>query len=398
MSHGDGESSRVNEPGSSGAAPRRPQPQPQPGGDGADEFGRAVSKVAVAQICESVGFQGFKESALDSFADIAIRYLRDLGKMANYYANLAGRTESNVFDIVRGLEDLESLQGFSGAAEVTHCLAGSGTVKGLIQYVGTAEEIPFAQPLPRFPVMKDRRLIPSFEQMGETPPSKHLPNWLPAFPDPHTYIHSPMWNERKTDPREDKIEQARQRRKAERSLLSLQQRLLCNGSAPPASASTSVPVSVVASDGGNDGKGLQLQGSESNPFLEPPLQPGEKDVSLVVLPSKLSDELAIENRASSVLEAFAPAIQAVKNGVWMDGDGEGDEERKLLPNSRPPVHLHFRTGKKFLGESSDLSLQKKGSGRPANWVLRDEERDEKKRRAEFILRQSMENPQELNQS
>ncbi|PRQ43597.1 putative bromodomain associated domain, transcription factor TFIID, subunit 8 [Rosa chinensis] len=385
MSHGDGESSRVND---SGDAARRAQP-------GADEFGRAVSKVAVAQICEGVGFLGIKESALDSLADIAIRYLRDLGKMANYYANLAGRTESNVFDVVRGFEDLESLQGFSGAADVTHCLAGSGTMKGLVQYVGTAEENPFAQPLPRFPVVKDRRLIPSFEQMGEASPGKHLPNWLPAFPDPHTYIHSPMWNERKTDPREDKIEQARQRRKAERSLLSLQQRLLCNGSSPGL-ASTSVPVSVVALDGGNDGKGLQLQGSESNPFLEPPLQPGEKDVSPVVLPSKLSDESAKGNRSSSVLEAFAPAIQAVKNGVWMDGEGE--EERRLLPNSRPPVHLNFRPVKKFLGESSDFSLLKKGSGRPANWVLRDEERDEKKRRAEFILRQSMENPQELNQA
>ncbi|XP_050380262.1 transcription initiation factor TFIID subunit 8 [Argentina anserina] len=389
MSHGDGESSRVNDSGSSGGdAPRRPAQQ---SGGGGDEFGRAVSRVAVAQICEGVGFLGCKESALDSLADIAIRYLRDLGKMADYCANLAGRTESNVFDIIRGLEDLESLQGFSGAGEVGHCLAGSGTMKGVVEYVGTAEEIPFAQPLPRFPVGKDRKLIPSFEQMGEAPPGKHLPNWLPAFPDPHTYVHSPMWNERKTDPREDKIEQARQRRKAERSLLSLQQRLLCNGLAP-GGASTSV-VEV-----GNDGKGLHLQGSESNPFLEPPLQPGEKDVSPIVLPSKLSGGEVAKGNSSSVFEAFAPAISAVKNGVWMDGEGEGEEEKKLLPNSRPPVHLNFRPVKKFLGESSDLSLQKKGLRRPATWVLRDEERDDKKRRAEFILTQSMENPQELNQA
>ncbi|KAK9920968.1 hypothetical protein M0R45_029502 [Rubus argutus] len=124
MSHGDGESSRVNEPGSSGA-PRRPQP----GGGGADEFGRAVSKVAVAQICESVGFQGFKESALDSLADIAIRYLRDLGKMANYYANLAGRTESNVFDIVRGVG------GFGVAARIF----GRGGGNPLSSRVGHSE-------------------------------------------------------------------------------------------------------------------------------------------------------------------------------------------------------------------------------------------------------------------
>ncbi|CAB4284243.1 unnamed protein product [Prunus armeniaca] len=394
MSHGEADSSsRVNEPSSE--APRRG------GGGGADEFGRAISTVAVAQICESVGFQSFKESALDALADIAIRYLRDLGKMSSFYANLAGRTECNVFDIIRGLEDLESLQGFLGAAEVSHCLAGSGIVRGIVEYVGSAEEIPFAQPLPRFPVIKQRRLIPSFEQMGEAPQSKHLPNWLPAFPDPHTYIQTPMWNERKTDPREDKIEQARQRRKAERSLLSLQQRLLCNGEAS-GSGGVSVAVPLV-SGGGNDGKGLLLQGSESNPsnpinpFLEPPIQPGEKDVSVseVVLPSKFLDEVVQgKNGGSLVLDAFTPAIEAVKNGVWSDGD---DERKQLLPDTRPAINFKFRSGKKFLGESSDVRLQKKGSGRPAYWFGRDEERDDKKRRAEFILRQSMENPQELTQ-
>ena len=45
----------------------------------------------------------------------------------------------------------------------------------------------------------------------------------------------------------------------------------------------------------------------------------------------------------------------------------------------------------------DLSLQKKGVEGPSNWFGRDEERDDKKRRAEYILRQSMENPQELTQ-
>ncbi|KAM1159181.1 hypothetical protein ACFX19_032956 [Malus domestica] len=395
MSHGDaGSSSRVNQPSSD--APRRTGC-----GGGADEFGRALSTVAVAQICESVGFQSFKESALDALADIAIRHLRDLGKMSSFYANMAGRTESNVFDIIRALEDLESSQGFLGAAEVGHCLAESGIVRGIVEYVGSAEEIPFAQPLPWFPVIKQRKLIPNFEQIGEAPPSKHLPNWLPAFPDPHTYIQTPTWNERKTDPREDKIELARQRRKAERSLLSLQQRLLCNGEASGSGEAFAAVALRGSSGGGNDGKGLLLlQGNESdqsNPFLEPPIQPGEKDVSVsqVVLPSRFSDEVAKGNNAgSSLLDAFAPAIEAVKSGAWMDGD---DERRQLLPETRPSVNFKFRSGKKFLGQPSNLSLQQKGSGRPAYWFGRDEERDDKKRRAEFILRQSMENPQELTQ-
>lgn len=371
MSNGDADGTRVNEHG--GKAPVRP---------GGDDFGRAVSKAMVAQICESVGFQSSKESALDALADIAIRYLCDLGKLATFYANLTGRTECNVFDVIRGLEDLEASQGFPGAADVSHCLAGSGTVKDIASYIGSAEEIPFAQSLPRFPVIKSRSLIPSFEQMGETPPGQHIPVWLPAFPDPHTYIHTPIWNERKTDPRSDKIEQARQRRKAERSLLSLQQRLLCN-----VSVGTSASVSL-----GNAVEGLQ--GDEGNPFLEPPLHAGVKDVSPVELPTKLSDEMVVENHGSgSVLEAFAPAIEAVKNGFSDDGE----DERKALPDTRPAVHFKFRTGKKFLGESLDLRLQNKGAGRPANWFGRDEERDDKKRRAEYIFRQSTENPQELTQ-
>lgn len=63
-----------------------------------------------------------------------------------------------------------------------------------------------------------------------------------------------------------------------------------------------------------------------NLFLESLLLPGEKDVSPVVLPSELSDELAKGNCASSVLEALAPAIQAVKNGVWMEMGRETKRE------------------------------------------------------------------------
>lgn len=371
MGHGEANGTRVNEHG----------------GGGADNFGRAVSKIVVAQICESVGFQSSKESALDALADIAIRYLCDLGKIANSYANLTGRTECNVFDIIRALEVLEASQGFPGAGDVGHCLVRSGTMKEIATYVDLAEEIPFAQPVPRFPVLKNRRLIPSFEQMGENPLGQHIPTWLPALPDPHTYIHSPMWNERNTEPRLHKLEHARQRRKAERSLLSLQQRLARDVGYAGASTSAAVPPLV----GGDGNESKQV---ERNPFLEPPLHPGEKDVSPIVFPGKILDERGKGDHAS-VLEAFAPAIEAAKKSGFSE---YGEDERRVLPGieARPAIQFKFRTAKKYFGESLDLSL-KKAVGRPAYWFGRDEERDDKKRRAEFILRQSMENPQELNQ-
>lgn len=59
--------------------------------------------------------------------------------------------------------------------------------------------------------------------------------------------------------------------------------------------------------------------------------------------------------------------------------------------------MKFRIGKRILGESLDLSLQNRNNGIAAAWIVRDDERDDKKRRAGLILRQSLENPLELTQ-
>ncbi|XP_022972683.1 transcription initiation factor TFIID subunit 8-like isoform X2 [Cucurbita maxima] len=307
---------------------------------GADDFGRAASKIAAAQICQSLGFQGSKESALDTLAEIVIVYLSNVGKMASFYSNLAGRTEC------------------------------SRSIQEILEYMYSVQEIPFAQPVPQFPIIKNCNVLPSFIQMRETPPSKHIPNWLPAFPDSHTYIYTPVWNKRTTDPRTDKIEQAKQRRKAEKSLLSLQQRLVV--------------------DTGNIKEELPILNSNTSHDSE--LKPRKDAVSVAKLPLKHSDH--VFDDSGSVLEAFAPVIEAVKGSGFYD-DEEG--EKKDLPTIRHPVQFKFKTGKKLLGDSLDLNIQKKGISRTTVLVGRYDERDDRKRRAEYILRKSMENPQELNQ-
>ncbi|XP_022859864.1 transcription initiation factor TFIID subunit 8-like [Olea europaea var. sylvestris] len=397
---------------------------------GEDNFGRAISKIAVAQICENVGFESINESALDSLADLAIRYLLDLGKTAKFYSNLAGRTECNVFDIIQGLEDLGMSTRISGASEVGfNCAISSGVVTEIRSYVESAEETPFAQPVPHFPVVREWRLIPSFLQMGETPGFKHIPKWLPAFPDPHTYIHSAMWNERVSDPRTDKIELARQHRKAERALLSLQKKLVCNGLSV---ASTSAEP--------DDGRNSLEVNDIKNQILANPLEDGERDDSPVVLPGNFSGEAQMENHVS-LLETFAPAIEAMKDGLSDSGnDGEksflgkrpvvppakisgeaqtekhvslldtfapaieamkdglsdsGNYRMKSFPGKRPAVCLEFKGGKKVFGESLDLRIRNNTFRKTAPWFGREDEKDDKKRRIEFILRQSMENQQEL---
>ncbi|XP_020087022.1 transcription initiation factor TFIID subunit 8-like [Ananas comosus] len=338
-----------------------------------DEFGRSISKIAIVQILESIGFHSSHASALDALADVAIRYIRNLGEAATFHANLSGRTDCDVSDVIQGLEDLNLSQGFSGASDVHHCLMSSGVVRDLASFVNTKEEIPFARPVPKFPIVPKPKLIPSFANVGKEPKEQNIPEWLPEFPDPHTYVHTAVWNERTADPQADKVEQVRQRRKAERSLLSLHKRLAFSGSAG------FTPVGDAEMD-----KGKQVVGN--NPFLAPPVPSGEKEVSEIAIPSE-----APTNKRLSVMETFAPAIEAVQSGR-VDG---GVDEKRALPTNRPTVHFKIGVDRKSL--VVPLSLGALDAKRDS-WFLKDDEKDDKKRRAGMILKEAMENPHELAQS
>lgn len=338
---------------------------------GGDNFGRAVARIAAAQVCESTGFHSSQRSALDALASVLIRYICDLGKAAALHADLSGRVESNVFDLIQGLEDLSS-QGFARASDVHHCLVKSGVVREIDEYFMTAEVVPYACPIPHFPFVHLQKPTPRFAQIADTPSGKHIPDWLPAFPDPHTSTRPLLVrNERVTDLHVDKTEQGRRRRKAEMSLFGLQQRLACNGIAKPSPTLE-----------GNDGKGKQAAGS--NPFLAPPLPYGEELSEIVVLDD------AVTRKRLSVLETFAPAIEAAKVGSL--DCGVSDE--RMLPNKRPMVHFSLGMDKKLVVVPfSSSTLGKKTD----SWYLRDDEKDDKKRRAELMLEEAMKNPQELAQ-
>ncbi|KAF5187963.1 hypothetical protein FRX31_022451 [Thalictrum thalictroides] len=65
MSDGIGESGRENEHNGSGIRKKQQ--------GGSDEYGRAITKITVARICESVGFQNFQQSTLDVLFEVTIR-------------------------------------------------------------------------------------------------------------------------------------------------------------------------------------------------------------------------------------------------------------------------------------------------------------------------------------
>ncbi|XP_061365943.1 transcription initiation factor TFIID subunit 8-like [Gastrolobium bilobum] len=356
---------------------------------GGDDFAQAIAKIAVAQVCESQGFQAFQQSALEALSDVAARYILNVGKSAHYYANLAGRAECNVFDVIQGLEDMGSVQGFTGASDIDHCLVSSGIIREIVHFVNDAEPILFAHPFPRFPVVKERVLTPSFLQRGEEPPGEHIPAWLPAFPDPQTYSRLPTVNGRGKEPHATKFEQERENGKGERPLLNLQQHMVSN----------MFEKSTLIDPADAKAKGVA---AERNPFLAAPLRIEDKEIASVAPPAKLFNGVAsdkpvvenfVENEPISVLETFAPAIEAMKSTCCHSKE----DQTKFRLNEKPAVRFKIGIKNKFLGRSIGLIPQKEEHKKTLPWFTMEDGKDDRQKRAEKILRESLENPDQLVQ-
>lgn len=403
--------------GSKGAL-TNPRKISQPGD--AERFPRAVAKTAVAQICESAGFHSIQLSALETLTDITIRYLCDLGKASQRYANLAGRTQSNALDAVAALEDSAGAS-FSDL----HCPASSSVcVKELIRFVEYGDEMPFAKPLPRFPVRKNPKPSPSFLQCGETPSHPCIPPWLPAFPDPSTYVPSVAIDQSNRDASLDSMEGAKQRHKAELARVSRHLRLCTSGAStsgdnmPPlinnniASMGTSPPSASRALPSEHpeasklEPEGLYNKVKSSkrpfaftpNPFLAPPLPPGAKEVSALFLndikpPSPAPNtKKIVALPLPSMLEVFKPALEAASCDV-QERCGSLKPVGGIIPSlkERMPVLLTLDFGRRAKGKGVVASLGLGGKGKKRGGIqLDDNDKDEKKKRAEQILAQGLE--------
>lgn len=365
-------------------------------GSSVEDFGHSISRIAVDQLCELAGFNGIQSSALSALSDVAIQYIFHLGKTSQFYANISGRTDSNVFDVIQGLEDLGVSYGFQGASDINHGLANSGVVRELMQYVSTAEELPFARNIPRYPISQDKNFTPSFVQIGDnTLPGNHIPRWLPAFPDPQTYIHTTILNNKASEQNGDKIELARQCRDVERSLFNLQQWSAGHNAVTPTQTQQ-----------GNIEKGKQplIVQDNVNPFIAPPIPFGMREVSQLVSPYKTADQ-----KTTLALKTTTPVLETVKCGTLVPGYGGNI----ALQSKRPRVHFKLGASKKSL--TAPLLLGTKDSVESTSWLFNDDEkrdderddekrddekwdgeRDDERRKTKLLLKDSMESSQEIH--
>ncbi|KAK2966376.1 hypothetical protein RJ640_021520 [Escallonia rubra] len=138
----------------------------------------AVTRMAVAQICKSAGFKSSQRSALETLTDVAARYLQALARSAASSAALAGRTDSNLVDIILALEDLHGLLPGSSTSRAPY---SSPALADVVRFVRAADEIPFPKPLPRRDIRPEESIFPLNPRSMSGFPN-HVPRWLPEIP------------------------------------------------------------------------------------------------------------------------------------------------------------------------------------------------------------------------
>ncbi|KAG7580329.1 Bromodomain associated domain [Arabidopsis suecica] len=303
------------------------------------DFAFSIARMAVAQICESVEvnsyqesqtregvrFSSFQESALETLTDVAVQYIQSIGKTAHLYANIAGRVD----------------------------------VKDIIRYTGEVEEIPFVYSLPRFPFSKEKKPAPSFSEVGAEPPDEHIPIWLPAFPETKLCDRSEETNAATIE-----------------------------GEIPRKENGSSLPSMQHSFDGGRldihkspkDVRESPKAVVEGNPFLTAPLRIVEKNVSPVVRPLEISNEVVrtnhVPNRHMSnnhhipVLEASASSDK-INNKNWLAESKDGEKE-DVARKQRTLVRFKIGTTKRSTCLAKSRSFQEEG------WFQENEDKREKK--------------------
>ncbi|XP_050410712.1 transcription initiation factor TFIID subunit 8 [Patella vulgata] len=129
---------------------------------------RKALKVAVAALCSENGFTSSDDSALETLTELLQSFLTEVGRSARAYCELSGRTEAMVSDVAMALVNM----GFNIESIAGHAKRPNKSVF-----------IP--------PAQMTQPVIHKTLQAGErkTHPS-HIPDHLPQFPDPHTYIRT----------------------------------------------------------------------------------------------------------------------------------------------------------------------------------------------------------------
>ncbi|XP_033647960.1 transcription initiation factor TFIID subunit 3-like [Asterias rubens] len=132
----------------------------------ADEYCRSLLKVAVAQLCQGLGWHAVHTTPCDLLTDVLQRYLEHLARHSHRYAEQYGRTDPNLDDVGLTFSHMHV------------------RLNELETYLKEVEPIPFAHPLPSFPIPKRNNLqIPQPGSRDCRERLEYIPEHMPPLGD-----------------------------------------------------------------------------------------------------------------------------------------------------------------------------------------------------------------------
>ncbi|CAL1531251.1 unnamed protein product [Lymnaea stagnalis] len=134
---------------------------------------RRALRTSIAALLVEAGYQCAENLALETLIEMTQAYISEAGRTSSGYAELAGRTHVMPSDVVLALVEM----GLDFTAIPTHAKRENKTVF-----------LPPAQA----PATVPSKIL----QVGEKRKHPaHIPEHLPSFPDPHTYIKTPCFKQ-----------------------------------------------------------------------------------------------------------------------------------------------------------------------------------------------------------
>jgi len=99
-------------------------------------------------------------------------------------------------------------------------------MEDLMNWTKGSDEMPFARALPEFPIKTETLKKRKLETNETHRPPPHIPDFLPPFPERHSFVKSPLYVARETDPLKIREMNIKQRRQVANSLAKIHEQ--CN--------------------------------------------------------------------------------------------------------------------------------------------------------------------------
>ena len=133
-----------------------------------EDYKRQIGKLAVAQLCQVMGFSSISSQALDTLEEVMSLIIEKIGERAKLLAEYSNRTECNFIDTLSALEVIQSSK---DSIEV---------------FLSQQQTFTFCRPI-KFPKFSNQKR-PSKPIVYEN----NIPSYLPSFPPNHTYLFTPV--------------------------------------------------------------------------------------------------------------------------------------------------------------------------------------------------------------